>query len=171
MAKLHKKLIHSKLGWFIACIFTLGKLLKKSKLLNFRVERSSGKHHTEVINSFVDESNLHGEAAAFENPLEGYTSVNEYQELGRPYEEANIYQEVPESKVQQEKSYDRLNIDGQRVDDASSLYSHATETVSQNMEESLDEPQLAVCATVDKNRSSSTNCIYAVVDKSRPKQQ
>ena len=114
---------------------------------------------------------MHGEAAAFENPLEGYTSVNEYQELDRPYEEANIYQEVPESKVQQEKSYDRLNIDGQRVDDASSLYSHATETVSQNMEESLDEPQLAVCATVDKNRSSSTNCIYAVVDKSRPKQQ
>ena len=140
------------------------------KLLYFRVERSSEKHHTGAINSFVDESNSHGEAAAFENPLGGYANVNEYQELDRSYEEANIYLQVPESKVQREKSYDRLNRDGQRIDDASSLYSHATETVSQTEEELLDEPQPAVYATIDKNKNSSTNCVYAVVDKSKSKQ-
>ena len=93
-----------------------------------------------------------------------------YLELDRPYEEANIYQQIPESKVQREKSYDRLNIDGQKIDDASSLFSHATETVSQNMEKSIDEPQPAVYATVNKNKSSSTNCVCAVVNKSEPKQ-
>ena len=96
--------------------------------------------------------------------------MNEYQELDCPYEEANIYQEVPESKVQRERSYNRLNIDGQKIDDASNLYSHATETVSQNMEESLDKPQPAVYTAVDKNKGSSTNCVYGVADKSRSKQ-
>ena len=128
------------------------------------------KHHNGVINSFGDELYSHGEATAFENPLEGYACVNEYLELDLPYEEANIYQEDPESKVQREKSYDRSNINGQRVDDASNLYSHATETVSQNMEKSINEPQPAVYATVDKHKNLSTNCVYAVVNKSRSKQ-
>ena len=128
------------------------------------------KHHNGVINSFGNELYLHGEATAFENPLEGYACVNEYLELDLPYEEANIYQEVPESKVQREKSYDRSNINGQRVDDASNLYSHATETVSQTEEESIDKLQPAVYATVDKHKNSSTNCVYAVVNKSRSKQ-
>ena len=96
--------------------------------------------------------------------------MNEYLELDRPYKEANVYQQIPESKVQRERSYDTLNIDGQKIDDARNLYSHATETVSQNMEELLDKPQLAIYSTVDQNKSSSTNCVYAFIDKSKSTQ-
>ena len=128
-------------------------------------------HHTSVINNFVDESKSHGKVAAFENSLGGYANVNECLELDCPYEEINIYQQIPESKVQREKSNDRLSIDGQRVDDASISKNHAIENISQNMEELLDELQPAVYANiVDKNKSSLTDCVYAVVDKSEPKQ-
>ena len=128
-------------------------------------------HHIGVINSFVDESNSHGQATAFEKSLGGYANVNEYPDLDCPYEEINIYQQIPELKVQREKSHDRLSIDGQRVDDASISNNHATENVSQNMEESLDELLPAIYASiVDKNKSSSTNCVNAAVDKSEPKQ-
>ena len=114
--------------------------------------------------------NSYEEATAFKYPLGGNASVNEYQELDCPYEEANIYQQIPESKVQRKKSCIRLNINGQRVDDASNLYSHATETVSQTEKKLLDKPPPAVYATVDQNKGSSTNGVYAVVDKGRSKQ-